>query len=131
MLSLRLVVLTATLMSAIACGGGYPSPPTTPAPTPSPAPGPGGSSSAVAIQAGAEALANRAYAPSELDVAAGTTVIWTNADAVAHTSTSDAAGWNSGSIGPGGRFSFTFPTAGTFEYHCTIHPGMVGKVVVR
>jgi plastocyanin len=32
---------------------------------------------------------------------------------------------------PGGRFTFTFQNAGTFRYHCTIHPGMVGTVVVR
>jgi plastocyanin len=64
-------------------------------------------------------------------VSAGTTVTWTNTDSVAHTSTSDANGWNSGIVSPGGQFSFAFPTAGTFSYHCAIHPGMVGTVVVR
>jgi plastocyanin len=34
-------------------------------------------------------------------------------------------------VAPGGQFSLTLPTAGTFRYHCTIHPGMVGTVVVR
>ena len=63
--------------------------------------------------------------------AAGTTVTWTNTDAVAHTSTSDLPGWNSGVVAPGGQFSFAFQTAGTFAYHCTIHPGMVGTVVVH
>jgi plastocyanin len=66
-----------------------------------------------------------------VDVTVGTTVTWTNADAVSHTSTSDASGWNSGTIPPGGRFSFAFQSAGTFAYRCTIHPGMVGTVVVR
>jgi plastocyanin len=80
---------------------------------------------------GAEVLGNRAYSPDALDVAVGTTVTWVNADSVSHTSTSDASGWNSGIIGAGGRFSFAFPTAGTFAYHCTIHPGMIGTVVVR
>jgi plastocyanin len=32
---------------------------------------------------------------------------------------------------PGSQFSFTFSTAGTFQYHCAIHPGMVGSVVVQ
>jgi copper binding plastocyanin/azurin family protein len=39
--------------------------------------------------------------------------------------------WNSGSIAPGGTFPRTFSSAGTFQYHCTIHPGMVGTVNVQ
>jgi len=85
----------------------------------------------VAIPAGAATLTNRAYTPDELNVAVGTTVTWMNADSVSHTSTSDATGWNSGIVAPGGQFSFAFQTAGTFPYHCSIHPGMVGTVVVR
>jgi plastocyanin len=54
-----------------------------------------------------------------------------NNDTVAHTSTSDAIAWSSGIVAPGGQFSFAFPAAGTFSYHCAIHPGMVGTVVVR
>jgi plastocyanin len=94
-------------------------------------PAPDGPAASVTIPAGAEALGNRAFAPDDLDIEAGTTVTWTNADVVAHTSTSDGNGWNSGTVAPGGRFSFTFPTAGTFRYHCAIHPGMIGTVVVR
>jgi plastocyanin len=69
--------------------------------------------------------------PDELNVAVGTTVTWMNTDSISHTSTSNAAGWNSGIVAPGGQFAFAFQTAGTFPYHCTIHPGMVGTVVVR
>jgi plastocyanin len=76
-------------------------------------------------------LGNRAYAPDDLTVASGTTVTWTNNDSIAHTSTSDGSGWNSGLVAPGGQFSLTLQTPGTFSYHCTIHPGMVGTVVVR
>jgi plastocyanin len=61
----------------------------------------------------------------------GTTVTWRNTDSTSHTSTSNAAGWNSGIIAPGGEFSFSFQSAGTFPYHCQIHPGMVGTVTVR
>jgi len=85
----------------------------------------------VTIPTGAESLGNRAFAPDDLVVATGTTVTWTNGDSVAHTSTSDVSGWNSGSVAPGGRFSFTFAAPGTYSYHCTIHPGMVGKVEVH
>ena len=80
---------------------------------------------------GAEALANRAFVPGDVSIAAGTTVTWMNTDAVSHTSTSDGQGWNSGSLAPGRQFSFTFQTAGAFPYHCAIHPGMVARVVVR
>jgi plastocyanin len=66
-----------------------------------------------------------------VNVVVGTTVTWMNSDSEAHTSTSDVSGWNSGSVAPGGQFSVAFQTAGTFAYHCAIHPGMVGTVIVR
>lgn len=128
MLSFRLGAVSAVLMAAIACGSSSPS---TPSPAPLPTPTPGVPSSSVAIPVGASSLGNRAYAPDDLTVAVGTTVTWMNADSVSHTSTSDATGWNSGAVAPGGQFSVPFQTTGTFPYHCTIHPGMVGRVVVR
>ena len=139
MLKLRLVVVSTFLMFTLACGGGYSSPSTTPSPvpapspspSPAPSPAPSGSSSAVAIAVGASTLGNRAYTPDDLNVAAGTTVTWTNTDSVDHTSTSDATGWDSGVVAPGRQFSFAFQTPGTYRYHCAIHPGMVGTVVVR
>ena len=132
MLSLRLAVVSAIAIFAIACGGGYSAtPPTAPSPTPSPSPAPGGPSSSVTIPVGAQSLGNRAYMPSEVDVAVGATVTWMNTDSVAHTSTSDAPGWDSGIVAPNRQFSVAFQNAGTFSYHCAIHPGMVGTVVVR
>src|SRR4249919_1613712 len=98
MLSLRLTVVSAIVMVAIACGGGYSSPSTAPSPTPSPTPTPGGSSSSVSIPVGASSLGNAAYSPDELSVVAGTTVTWMNRDSESHTSTSDVAGWNSGVV---------------------------------
>jgi plastocyanin len=61
-------------------------------------------------------------------------VTWRNSDNIAHTATSnsgDATTWDSGNIAAGGSFSFTFQNAGTFPYHCTIHPGMVGTLMVQ
>lgn len=127
MLSFRLAVISVVLMFTIACAGSSSSP----SPTPSPTPAPGAPASSVSIPVGASTLGTRAYSPDDLTVAVGATVTWTNTDSVAHTSTSDAAGWNSGEVAPGGRFSVAFQTAGTFPYHCTIHPGMIGTVVVR
>jgi plastocyanin len=128
MFSTRLAVIAAVSMLAIACGSDYSSP-STPAPTPVPTPS--GASTAVSIPTGAEVLGNRAFSPDNLEVDAGTTVTWTNTDSVSHTSTSNASGWDSGIIAPGRQFSFTYQTPGTFPYHCAIHPGMVGTVVVR
>lgn len=127
MFSSRRAVVFAVLIFTTACGG-YSS--MSPSPTPVPAPV-GGPSSSVMIPRGAEVLGNRAFNPDEVDVDAGATVTWTNSDSVAHTSTSDVSGWDSGAVAPGGQFSRTFPSAGTFRYHCAIHPGMVGTVVVR
>lgn len=131
MLSLRLAVVLAGMILAIACGGDYSSPPTAPSPAPSPTPASGPPPSSVTIPVRAEVLGNRAFMPAELNVAVGTTVNWVNADSTSHTSTSDVTRWNSGAIAPGGRFSVSFLAGGTFPYHCTIHPGMAGTVVVR
>ena len=129
MSSLRLALLSICLLSATGCGGGSSSTPAPPSPT-APDPVPTGASASVTIPVGAESLGNRAFMPPELSIQTGTTVTWRNTDRVSHTSTSDAAGWNSGTITSGGQFSFTFGTAGTFPYHCAIHPGMTGTVVV-
>jgi plastocyanin len=131
MFALRVISVSALLMFAIGCGGDSSSSPAAPSPTPSPAPTSDGASSTVTIPMGAEALGNRAFNPDEVNVAVGGTVTWVNADKVSHTSTSNATGWNSGTIAAGQQFATVFPTAGTFPYHCTIHPGMVGTVVVR
>lgn len=122
----RVLLVSAAAVLAAACGS-Y----SAPSPSPSPVPVTSGSGTPITIPKGAETLGNRAFSPDALDVAVGTTVTWTNSDSVAHTSTSNGAGWNSGSIAPGGQFSTTFQTAGAFPYHCTIHPGMVGTVTVH
>ena len=126
-MSVRLFALCALLAAAAACGNSYS--PTDPNPTPNPNPDPGGPS--VTIPAGAEVLGNRAYSPDDFTIDAGQSVTWTNSDAVTHTTTSDSSAWNSGNVPPGGHFTAMFPAAGTFPYHCQIHPGMIGKITVR
>ena len=126
MRSLQFGIAVALLILAIACSSSSPG-----SPTPTPSPAPSGSSAAVSIPSGASVLTTTAFSPDLADVQAGTTVTWTNNDNVAHTSTSDGAGWNSGTVAPGGRFSFMFQNPGTFSYHCAIHPGMIGTIVVH
>ena len=76
-------------------------------------------------------IQNMAFNPSTISVAAGTTITWTNKDAITHTVTSDKSLFDSGSIGPNGVFTHTFATAGTFSYHCKIHASMTASVTVN
>jgi plastocyanin len=70
------------------------------------------------------------FQPEVLKVKVGAKVTWTNDDTVAHTVTADTTSFASGSLQPGGSFSFTFIRPGTYAYHCSIHPSMHGSVVV-
>jgi plastocyanin len=72
-----------------------------------------------------------AFSPSTVSVTLNTTVVWTNKDAVAHTVTSDNGLFDSGLLNTDAVYSHQFTTAGTFNYHCTVHPNMLGKVVVQ
>jgi len=76
-------------------------------------------------------MTTTAYSPSPLTVSVGTTVTWTNNDTTTHNSTGDNGSFSTGSIGPGSSASFRFQSAGSFVYHCTIHPGMVGTITVQ
>lgn len=71
------------------------------------------------------------YLPATLEVAAGTTIVWTNEDDVSHTVTATDRSWDSGLIEPGATWRRTFTTPGTYEYFCLPHPRMRGTVVVR
>jgi len=71
------------------------------------------------------------FTHSDLTVAVGDTVRWTNIDGTAHTSTARNNDWDSGSMPDRSRFGFTFDAAGSFEYFCTIHPTMVGTITVE
>ena len=72
------------------------------------------------------------FSPSSKTVTKGTIVKWVNDDSYAHTATSnDGATFDSGNIGAGSSYSYKAITAGTFNYHCTIHgTAMSGTLVV-
>ena len=70
------------------------------------------------------------FSPGTLTIVPGTTVVWTNETKAPHTVTSDNGAFGSGIINPGQTFSFTFTTAGTFAYHCSIHPFMKATIIV-
>jgi plastocyanin len=70
------------------------------------------------------------FSPKNVSVKKGTTVTWVNHDSASHTVTAAPGGPSSATLKPGQSYSFTFTIAGTVNYHCSIHPGMTGTVVV-
>lgn len=72
-----------------------------------------------------------AFNPGSITVVIGVnnTVTWTNQDSVTHTVTANDGSFDH-TLAPGSSFSFTFATAGTFGYHCSIHTYMTGTVNV-
>lgn len=92
----------------------------------------------VSIVSGASTLTDTAFDPNPVNVKVGDTVKWTNNDNVPHTviegspSTTGEAegGFASDIFSPGMTFEHTFNQTGTFEYYCSLHPGMVGTVIV-
>ena len=71
-----------------------------------------------------------AFDPAAVETTVGTTVMWTNNDAVPHTATDNTGGFQSGKISAGESFSYTFEEAGTFDYFCEYHTGMKATIVV-
>ena len=71
------------------------------------------------------------FAPATLTVKVGTTVTWANKDEEPHTVFSDMGLFRSGAIDTGEVFSFKFDKPGTYHFLCTIHPRMVGTIVVE
>lgn len=81
-------------------------------------------------------LGTRTFSPSSLTVQRGASVRWTNSTSISHTITPDNPGqagvWSSVIMNNlGQEFSHTFNTAGTFKYHCSLHAGMEGTIVVQ
>src|SRR6202043_245369 len=74
---------------------------------------------------------NFSFGPAELKVTVGTTVTWTNHDDIPHTAVSTDKMFKSKVLDTDEKFSFTFSKPGTYEYFCSIHPKMTGKVVVQ
>jgi plastocyanin len=73
-----------------------------------------------------------AFNPAEVTVGVGDTVTWTNNDSVGHDVTADSfSSGDPGGLSGGDTFEQTFDEAGTFDYVCTVHPGMEGSVVVE
>jgi amicyanin len=88
---------------------------------------------AVAAQDAASVITidNFTFTPPELTVAVGTTVKWVNHDDTPHLVVNKDKAFRSKALDTDDSYSFTFTSAGTFDYFCSLHPHMVGKVIVK
>ena len=76
---------------------------------------------------------NFTFGPKDLTIAVGTTVKWVNHDDIPHTvvETSTSRTFRSKALDTDDSYSFTFASAGTFSYFCSLHPQMQGKIIVK
>ena len=96
-----------------------------------PATGPAASGDAVsAVEGQGDPRTAWAFEPKQLDVTLGATVTFTNTGNEVHTATSDDGTFDTGTLNPGDEKAVMFHEAGTFAYHCSLHPWMQAQVVV-
>ena len=94
------------------------------------APAAGASAVPAGAAAGAVTIKNFSFNPETLSVKVGQTVTWANSDTATHTVTADDGSFDSGHVATGTTFQQTFTNAGTFSYHCNIHPSMKATITV-
>ena len=114
--------MTGSITVTGAGGSAPPAAPRTPTPTPVPPP---------PAAPGSVNITDFLFSPKDLSVAVGATVTWRQFDRAPHTATStDRTTFDSGNLSTGDAYSFTFRSAGTYQYLCTYHPEMVGSITV-
>ena len=74
---------------------------------------------------------NFTFGPETLTVAVNSTVTWVNKDDIPHVIASNDGLFKSKALDTDQSFSYTFTKPGTYPYYCSIHPKMVGKIVVQ
>lgn len=81
-------------------------------------------------------IADNSFPGGSIEIQVGDTVRWTHAGSNPHSVTADDGSFDSGSATPadwmraGDVFEFTFDAAGSFPYHCDVHPSMTGTITV-
>ena len=76
-------------------------------------------------------ISNFTFSPASLTVKVGDSVTWTNQDSMGHSVTADDSSFDTGVFSNGESKTVTFSKAGTYSYHCSIHPSMHGTIVVQ
>src|SRR5579884_1582966 len=74
---------------------------------------------------------NFTFAPATITVPVSSTVTWVNKDDIPHVIASNDGAFKSRALDTDQKYSYTFIKPGTYAYYCSIHPKMVGKVVVQ
>jgi plastocyanin len=74
---------------------------------------------------------NFTFTPGDLTVTVGTKVTWKFDDSTSHTVKADNGAFTSSALNGGKTYSFTFNSAGTYNYICSIHPYMKGAITVK
>jgi amicyanin len=74
---------------------------------------------------------NFTFTPQEITITRGTTLTWVNEDDIPHAIAESNKAFRSKAMDTEQEFSFTFSAAGTYEYFCSLHPHMQGKVIVK
>ena len=74
---------------------------------------------------------NFTFAPDTLTVPVNSTVTWVNKDDIPHVIASNDGVFKSKALDTDQKYSYTFTKAGSYAYYCSIHPKMVGKIVVQ
>lgn len=128
-LSLGVLVITGALVAAACAGAASTAPSNAPGagapstePAPSTAPEPGGAGIAASI---------KGFTLPDVTAAVGQEITWTNDDAAPHTVTTDDGAVDGRVAGGGGTFSHTFDAAGTYPYHCALHPSMKATIIIN
>jgi plastocyanin len=126
-LTMGSLALFAFTLFAASCGSS--SSPTSPTP-----PGGGGGGGGVAADVTITINGmngSNSFSPDPSTAKVGQTVAWRNADSITHTASANGGAFNTGNIAPGATSSpITMTAAGSFGYHCQIHPSMVGTLNV-
>ncbi len=76
-------------------------------------------------------IQNFMFSPASLTVKSGSTVVWSNKDQEPHTVVSTDGLFRSGALDTEESFSFKFEKSGTYHFACSIHPQMVGTIIVE
>ena len=108
-------VVPAVLLAAVACGSST---------------SPASSCGSSGANANANTTSSNQFSPATITITHGETVCWQNSSSVAHTVTDDGGAFDV-NLPVGNIYLHTYPTAGTFTYHCKIHAGMTGTVKVN
>jgi plastocyanin len=134
-LSLTLGATVVLALAACTSGGSGATPETTSAPASaaaSEAPAAGGGACTVSTDAGTVAVTVEGFSfqPSTIEAGVGDVIAFTNKDSASHTATLDDGSCDTGGIAADATGALSFSAAGSYPFHCTIHPDMTGTIEV-